>query len=89
MNSERIFVFKTLILIKNKVGLMGKCKYLIILTEFMKPRGNLLRVWAKYQWGLKFVEKILKFPYNNLMGKLTFSIFYAILTDLCHFIEIL
>ena len=47
-------------------------KSLIILKEFKKPSGKLLRVWAKNQSGLKFVEKILKFTYKNLNGKLNF-----------------
>ena len=44
---------------------MVLCKSLIILKEFKKPSGS-LRVWAKKQWGLKFLEKTLKFTYKNL-----------------------
>ena len=40
-------------------------------TEIKKPSVKFLRVWAKNQWGLKFFEKILKFKYKNLNGKLT------------------
>ena len=43
----------------------------IILKEFKKPSGKFLRVWAKNQYELKFLEKILKFTYKNLNGKLT------------------
>ena len=42
-----------------------------------KPSGKFLRVWAKNQWGLKFVEKILKFTYKNLNGKLPFFLFLS------------
>ena len=56
---------------------MVLCKSLIILKEFKKPSAKFLRVWAKNQWGLKFVEKILKFTYKNLNGKLTFSPFLS------------
>ena len=31
-----------------------------------------MRFWAKTQWGLKCVEKTLKFTYKYLNGKLTF-----------------
>ena len=47
-------------------------KYLIILKEIKKPSGKFLHVWAKNQWRLKFFEKILKFTYKNLNGKLLF-----------------
>ena len=59
-------------------------KICIILKEFKNPRAMLLRVWAKNQWGLKFVEKILKFTYKSLNGNFTFSIFYPIFQELCH-----
>ena len=58
--------------LKNKVTLLVSWKSLIILKEFRKPSCKSLRVWARNQWGLKFVEKILKFTYTNLNGKLTF-----------------
>ena len=64
-------------------------KILIILKEFKKPCAKFLRVWAENQWGLKFVEKILKFTYKNLNGKIDFlSIFYPIFPDLSHFIQL-
>ena len=44
-------------------------------NKFKKVCSKSLRVLAKNQWGLKFVEKILKFTYKNLNGKLTFSPF--------------
>ena len=46
-----------------------------ILKEIKKPSGKFLRVWAKNQWGLKFVEKILKFTYKTHNGKLIFNPF--------------
>ena len=33
-------------------------KSLVIRKEIRKPSGKFLRVWAKNQWGLKFVEKL-------------------------------
>ena len=50
-------------------------KSLIILKEIKKPNGKLLRFLAKNQWGLKLFEKILKFTYINLNGKLIFHPF--------------
>ena len=45
-------------------------------------------VGAKNQWGLKFLEKCLKFTYKNLNGKLTFIYFLSHLPDLSHFIQL-
>ena len=54
-------------------------KSLLILKEIIKTSGKLLRVWAKNQWRLKFVEKILKFTYKKSQWKIDFlSIFYPI-----------
>ena len=38
---------------------------------------KLLRVWVKRQLDLKFFEKILKFTYENLNGKLNFTHFLS------------
>ena len=41
-------------------------------SKSLEPSGKSLRVWAKNQWRLKFVEKILKFTDKNLNAKLTY-----------------
>ena len=47
-------------------------KPLIILKEIKKPSGKYLRVWAKNQLIFEIFEKIWKFTYKNLNGKLIF-----------------
>ena len=48
-----------------------------------------MRVWATNQWGLKFVEKTLKFTYKNLNEKLTYYPFsISSFPDLCHFLQL-
>ena len=42
------------------------------LKEIKKPSGKSLRVWAKNQLRFAIFEKILKFTYKNLKGKLIF-----------------
>ena len=42
------------------------------LKEIKKPSGKSLRVWAKNQLRFAIFEKILKFTYKNLTGKLIF-----------------
>ena len=44
---------------------------LISLNEIKKPTGKFLRLLAR-QLRLKILEKLLKFAYENLNGKLTF-----------------
>ena len=47
-------------------------KPLIILKEIKKTSGKYLRVWAKNQLIFEIFEKIWKFTYKNLNGKLIF-----------------
>ena len=54
---------------------MDYWKSLIILKEIKKPTGKFLRVWAKNQLRFEIFEKILKFTYKNLNGKLIFYLF--------------
>ena len=63
---------KKLIFIILKVNLVGSWKSLIILTENREPSGKYLRVWAKNQLRFEIFEKLLKFKYENLNGKLIF-----------------
>ena len=44
----------------------------IILKEIKKPSDKFLRVLAKNQLRFEIFEKILKFTYKNLNGKLIF-----------------
>ena len=48
---------------------------LMILKEIKKPNGKCLRVWAKNQIRFEIYEKILKFTYKNLNGKLILNPF--------------
>ena len=47
-------------------------KALIISKEIKKPSDKFLRVWAKNQLRFEIFEKILKFTWKNLNGKLIF-----------------
>ena len=47
-------------------------KFIIILKEIQKPSGKILRVWAKNKLRFEIFEKVLKFIYTNLNGKLIF-----------------
>ena len=66
------FDLKKLILIKIKASLVELWTSVIILKEIKKPSGKFLRVWAKNQLRFEILEKILKFTYKNLNGKLIF-----------------
>ena len=66
------FDLKRLILLKIKATLLEFWKSIIILEEIKKPSGKILRVWAKNQLRFEICEKILKFTYKNLNGKLIF-----------------
>ena len=50
---------------------------LIVREEIKKSSGRFLRVWAKHQWWLKFVEIPLKFTYKNLKETFIFTIFLS------------
>ena len=64
-------------------------KSLISLKEIQKASDKFLRVWAKNQLRFEIFEKILKFTYQNLNGKLIFlPIFSPIFQDFCHFIHL-
>ena len=54
---------------------MTYCKSLIILNEIKKPTSKLLRIWAKNRLKFEMLEKIFKFTYENLNGKLIFTNF--------------
>ena len=60
-------------------------KDLIILKESKKPRDKFLRVWAKNQLRFEMFEKILKFTYQNLNGKVIFIHFLSNLPGLLSF----
>ena len=75
INSVWFSFIKMRILIKIKVSLIVKYNSLIIRKVFQKPSGQFLRVLAKNQWSLKFFDKMFKFTYYDLNGKLTFSPF--------------
>ena len=51
---------------------MAFWKALINLKEIKKPSGKFLRVWAINQLWFEIFQKILKFTYKNLNGKLLF-----------------
>ena len=56
--------------------------------EVNKARSTSLHVWEINKCGLKVADKILKFTYKNLNGKLTcYPFFYSIFKDLCQFIQ--
>ena len=66
---------KTLVLIKINAGLTESLMFLIGPKEIQKPRGKILRVWAKNQLRFEIFDKFLKFKYKNLNGKLIFDQF--------------
>ena len=77
------FDFKKLILIM--VRLVSYWKSLIIQKEIKKPSGKSLRFWAKNQLRFEIFEKMFKFTYKNLNGKLIFSHFLSHLPGLLSF----
>ena len=56
---------------------MGYPKSLIIQKEINSPNGKFLRVWAKNYLRFEIFEKILKFTYKQLDGKLIFTDFIS------------
>ena len=76
-------------LIKIKAIFMEFWKSLISLKEIKKPSDKLLRVCAKNQLRFEIFEKILKFTYQNLNGKVIFKpIFSPTSQDFCHFMHL-
>ena len=75
MNSLRSLTWQRLILIKIKANLMYFWKSYIAQKEIKKPSGKSIRVWEKTQLRFETFEKILKFTFNNLNGKLIFCPF--------------
>ena len=66
------FDWKRLILIKIKATLLQFRKFIISLKENKKACRRILRVWETNQLRFEIFEKILKFTYRNLNGKLIF-----------------
>ena len=62
-------LFKKTILIKIKIRLMRYWKSLILPKEIKKHIGKVLPVWAKNHLRFNFIEKSLKFTYENLNWK--------------------